>query len=329
MSLLTSCQQRLNKRLWRADVKFARHFFIGTTPTQSWDTPANLRKGMEMITFDELNVPHLPSGRLWSKFAPPSSFGPLGSSTICQSGNVAFGFYDNFHSFHATTAEGPYRILESAGCTVEQIADTATEKGLIQLAIDGNAANDEAVLQWGRGLGAPFILADNDLVFECRLNVSAITAAKWSWAVGLGEVSMGATDGLFVDTTGALADKNFLGFVHLQAEGADVDGAYKADGQTYQDGATKTKLNAIAKTVANTYVKLGFRYRAVPKSVEFYVDGVLAGTSSAPARLTASEIDAATFPDDVFVTPIIGVKDIAGNAALNVKVDWVACAQML
>ena len=281
------------------------------------------------VAFDELNRPHLPSARLWGKIAHPAAFGPLGATTICQSGNPAFGFYDNFHSFHATTGEGPYRILEGTGCTIEQIADTSTEKGLIQLAIDGNAANDEAVLQWGRGLGAPFLLADNDLVFETRLNVSAITAAKWSWAVGLGEVSMGATDGLFVDTTGALADKNFLGFCHLQAECAAVDDSYKADGQTFQDGATKTKLNALATMEANTYVKLGFRYKAVPKTVEFFVNGVLAGTGAVPARLTAAEIDAATFPDDVLLAPIIGIKDIAGNAALNMKVDWIACAQML
>ena len=98
-----------------------------------------------MITYDELNIPYLPSGRLWRGFAPPTSFGPLGNSTISQSGNPSFGFYDNFHSFHATSIEGPYRIVEGTGCTVEQIADTTTEKGLIQLAIDGNAANDEAI----------------------------------------------------------------------------------------------------------------------------------------------------------------------------------------
>lgn len=282
-----------------------------------------------MITFDELNIGYLPSGRLWKGFAPPTSFGPLGTTNISQSGNPSFGFYDNFHSFHATTAEGPYRILESAGCTVEQIADTATEKGLIQLAIDGNAANDEAVLQWGRGLGAPFLLATNDLVFECRLSVSAITAAKWSWAVGLGAVGMGATDGLFVDTTGIVADAAFCGFAHLSAEGAAVDASYKAAGQTFQDGATKTKLNALATMVASTYVKLGFRYRAAPKTVEFFVNGVLAGTGSAPARLTTTEINAATFDKSTLLAPIIGIKDIAGNAALNMKVDWIACAQNL
>ena len=281
------------------------------------------------VTHDNLSQSYLPSGRLWKGFAAPTSFGPQGTTTISQSGNPAFGFFDNFHTFQASTLEGPYLILEGTGCSIEQIADTATEKGIVQLALDGNAENDEAVLQWGRGLGAPFKLADNDMVFEARFSVSQITAAKYSLAVGVGEVGMGAADGLFVDSTQALADKNFLGFVSLNAEGAALDGAYKADGQTYQDGATKTKLDSLATLAASTYVKVGFRYRAHPKKVEFYIDNALPGGNITPARLTSSEIDAATFPDDVFVTPIIGAKDAAGDTALNVKLDWWACAQLL
>lgn len=275
--------------------------------------------------FDEIST-RLFSPRLWRGFGAPTNMTPSGSSYQGPSGNPAFGFFDDFHSFQATTGEGPYKILEGTGCTVEQIADTATEKGLVQLALDGNADNDEAVLQWGRGLGAPFKLADNDLVFECRFSISAITAAKWDIGVGLGEVGMSTTDLFFGDTSG-LADKNFLGFIHLAAEGAAFDGAYKADGQTYQDGATKTKLNALATAVAATQIKLGFRYRAHPKTVEWYVDGVMPGGQIAPAKLTATEIDAATFPDDVFLAPIIGAKDQAGDTALNLKLDWWACAQ--
>ena len=282
-----------------------------------------------MITYDELNIPYLPSGRLWRQFAPPTSFGPLGGSSISQFGNPAFGFYDNFHSFHNTSAEGPYRIVVGAGCTVAQIADTVTDKGLIQLAIDGNLANDEAILQWGRGLGAPFQLANNDLVFETRLRVSAITAARWSWAVGLAAVGAGATDGLFIDTTGLLVDTSFLGFSHLSAEGADVDGAFRNQGQAYQDGATRTKLNALVTLTANTFVKLGFRYRAVPQTVEWFVNGVLAGTVAAPARLTQTEIRSALFPSSALLAPVIAIKDIAGNTALNMQVDWIACAQNL
>lgn len=275
--------------------------------------------------FSELST-RLLSNNIWKDFGMPG-MNPSGSSFQTPSGNAAFGFFDDFLTFNATSLVGPWMNLLTAGCTAALAADTATEKGVLALAVDGNAANDEAVLKWGGLASAPFFLANKDLAFECRLAVSAITAAKWSYGVGLGEASMIVTDGLFVDTTGALADKNFLGFNHLQAEGAAIDAAYKADGQTYQNGATKTKLDSLHTAVASTYVKLGFRYRPNPKMIEFYVNGAIPGGNISPARLTATELDAATFPDDVFLAPIIGIKDIAGDAALTVKIDWIACAQ--
>jgi len=276
-----------------------------------------------LTTWDELDGVHGPSGRLWRKFAPP-----VGRDfSLTASGNPAIGFFDHFLTFQASTLEGPYLILEGSGCSVEQINctgnTTTTALGQVQLALDGSAENDEVSLQWGRGLCAPFKLADKDLCFEARIAVSQITAAKYSAAVGLGEVGMGATDCLFADSTQALADKNFCGFVSLNAEGGAWDGAYKADGQTYQDGATKTKLDSLHTMVAATFVKLGFRYQAYPETLEWYVNGVK------KASLTATELAAATFPDDVFVTPIIGAKDAAGDTALNMMIDWWACAQAL
>lgn len=280
--------------------------------------------------FEDIST-RLFSPRLWKGFGAPNNMNPWGSSYQSPSGNPAFGFFDDFLSFQLSTKEGPYLMLETGGdggITVEQVADTAARKGIVRLTMDAGTNEDEAVLQWGRGLGAPFLLAGNDLAFECCIAISAITASKWSIGVGLGEVGMGATDLLFVDTTGALADKNFLGFAKLYAEAGVVDGAYKADGQTYQDGATKTKLNALTTFSADNtvYKKLGFRYRAHPRTVEWYVDGVMPGGQTAPAKLTSTEIDAATFPDDVFLAPIIGAKGTTA-AALTINMDWWACAQ--
>lgn len=276
--------------------------------------------------FEDIST-RLFSPKLWGDFGAPQNLSPSGSSYQSPSGNAAFGFFDDFLTFNATSLVGPWMNLLTAGCTAALAADTATEKGVLALAVDGNAANDEAIIKWGGLASAPFFLANHDLAFECRLAVSAITAAKWSVGIGLGEASMIVTDGLFVDTTGALADKNFLGFNKLLAEAGVFDGAYKADGQTYQDGATKTKLNALHTAVAATYVKLGFRYRSHPKTIEWFVNGSVPGGNVSPAKVTATEIDAATFPDDVFLAPIIGIKDVAGNAALSVSIDWVACAQ--
>ena len=242
--------------------------------------------------------------------------------------NVGIGFFDDFTEFHASTLEGPYLLLETTGVTIEQINCTGnsatTALGLLKIAHDGSTAEDEGVIQWGRGLCAPFKLVDHDVCFEARIAVSAnaLVTALYSWGIGLGEVGMGATDCLFVDTTQALADKNFCGFVHLQAETTYLDGAFKADGGTYQDGATKTKLNALKTVTALTFFKVGFRYCAVPKSLKWFVDGV----ETSAAVLTATELDAATFPDDVFMAPIFGIKAHATTAA-DAYMDWWACAQ--
>jgi hypothetical protein len=281
------------------------------------------------VSFTELDS-RFPSGRLWRGFAPPASMGPLGSTWETPSGNPAFGFFDNFHSFQASTLEGPYLIVEGSGCTCEQIADTATEKGIVQLALDGTD-NDEVVLQWGRGLGAPFKLTGKDLVFEARFALSAVTASSWDIGFGLGDVGMGVTDKFFVDTASSLAtDADFLGFSHLSGDAttSHLDGSYIVASGTHIDGDVKTKLNALVQPVAATYVKAGFRYRANPATVEWYVDGVMPGGNMTPARLTASEVAASSFPDDTLLAPLFAIKSQSGTA-MNVKLDWWGCAQML
>jgi hypothetical protein len=281
------------------------------------------------VTMDDFDS-RLPSGRLWRGFAPPMSMSPLGSYFTTQSGNPAFGFFDNFHSFQASTLEGPYLILEGSGCTVEQIADTATEKGIVQISMDGTD-NDEGLLQWGRGLGAPFKLSGNDLVFECRFSLSAITASSWDIGFGLGDVGMGATDKFFVDTASSLAtDADFLGFTHLAADATTChfDGSYQVASGTHQDGDTKTKLNALLQPVATTYYRAGFRYRAHPATVEWYVDNVRPGGTIAPARLTATEVGASSFPSGTLLAPIFAVKSQSATAVLA-KLDWWGCAQLM
>ena len=279
------------------------------------------------LTFEDMSL-RLFSPRVWRGFAPPSALSPSGSVYTGGSGNPSFGFFDDFLTFSETTLVGPYANLVTAGGTLAKVADTGAAKGVLSAAIVGDTAEDEIVLKWGSTLSAPFKLAETDLAFECCLSMSAITAAKWNIAVGLGQADMIGTDLVFTDGD-ILADKNFVGFVKLAGEAGVFDGAYKADGQTYQDGATKTKLNALATFTADVtvYKKLGLRYRAHPRTLEWYVDGVMPGGVTAPAKLTSSEVDAVTFPYDVFLAPIIGIKDSAGNAALNVQVDWWACAQ--
>jgi len=275
-------------------------------------------------TWDELDGYGL-SGRLWRKFDRDGIL-------VAKDPTLGVGIYDDFVQFGATSLHAGHIILASGtGTTVAQIDSEAYAKGIVRLLLDGDAANDETVLQLGAGLDdGPFMFANHDLCFEARVRVDAITASKWSWFVGLatgGAAGAAITDKMFADTTGALyATNSFVGFQKLYAEGAAVDGMYQKSGQTKVDGAVNTDLDTLATMVAATGVaaewrKLGIRYFSHPKKLAWYVDGVEV------ASILASALDAAAFPDDVYLTPTIGAKDVAGDAELHLDIDWWACAQ--
>jgi hypothetical protein len=285
------------------------------------------------MELSQINLPDFsvygPSETLWGTM-------PLDHIFSWNGRNYGLGFYDDFLKVGNTSLYDGYIRLASSGCGVAQIASTGnsatTGHGLMRLSIDGNAANDEAVLQLGSGLDVgPFSLINNkDFGFECRLAVSAITVSKWSWFVGMasgGSAGAAITDLMFADTTPTLyATNSFLGFQHLYGESSAVDGMYKLSGGTKQDGATKTKLDTLHTLVATYFVKLGFRYFARDNTLHWYVNGV----EDKDAMLTSTETDAAAFPDDTFLTPTIGVKDASGSSsALNADLDWWMAAQVL
>lgn len=262
------------------------------------------------------------SSDLWKNFPYREIFaGDLG---------VGVGKCDDFVQFGATSLHDGHIILATGtGTTVAQIASEDDARGIVRLLLDGDAANDEAVLQLGSGLDVgPFKLTGNDACYEARIRVDAITAAKWSWFHGFasgGSAGAAITDKMFVDTTGALyATNSFVGFQHLVAEAGPVDGMFQLSGQTKQDGATKTKLDTLHTMVADTWVKMGFRYKAATNTLHWFVNGV----EKEAAKLTSAELAAATFPDAVFLTPTIGGKDIAGDAELKLDIDWWAYAQL-
>ncbi len=278
--------------------------------------------------FEEIST-RLFSPLLWRGFGAPTNLNPTGSSFQTPSGNPAFGFFDDFLTFQPTTLQGPYALLATTTAWT-LIADTAASKGIASAVMNSNAG-DENILKWGGTSTAPFQLGTKDLVFECRVAVTDITASKWSLFAGLAAPASIVTDQLLVDTTGIPYAANHVGFLKTYADAGLVDGAYKAGASAQQSGATKTKLDSLHTFAASgtTYVKLGFRYRAHPRSVEWYVNGVMPGGVMAPAKLTSSEVAASTFPgaDADFMAPFIGIKDIAGDQACTLNIDWWACAQ--
>lgn len=277
---------------------------------------------MTQIGFDETDGYGL-SNKLWKGMTPPNSPG----LTASLGGNPVIGFSDHFLSFGTTSLYAGDLILVDATCTVAQITSEANHPGIIRAAIVGDTSEDEAVYQKGAALDVgPFMFASKRLCFEASVRVSAITAAKAEWFVGMatgGAAGAGITDKLFAANGAVYATNSFVGFQHLFAEAAPLDGMYQLSGQTKVDGAVNTDLDTIHTLEVDTWVKLGVQYEPMPKKLTWFVDG------EAVASIGATALDAAAFPDAVYMQPTIGAKDEAGDLALNLDCDWWACAQEL
>lgn len=242
---------------------------------------------------------------------------------------AGIGFFDDFLFGTATSLYSGYIKLLGSGCTATVITSEANHFGIMRLLIDGNAADDEAVIQAGLGIDVgPYKFAATPLVFEAYIRPSAVTAAKWSWFCGLatgGAAGAAITDLMFADASSSAnalyATNSFVGFLHLTAASTDVDGMYQVSGTAEVTGVEDTDLDAIATIAANTWIKLGIRYDPHPQRVGWWVDG------TEVAHIDDAAIEAANFPDAVFLQPTFGAKDSVGTA-LNLDLDWWACAQL-
>jgi hypothetical protein len=78
-----------------------------------------------------------------------------------------------------------------------------------------------------------------------------------------------------------------------------------------------------AVNVADTYMKVGFRYHSLDKTVSVYVDGV-----EIPAAALSKTVTGATpWPND-YMAPVICTMQTDGTTAMNLTVDWIAVAQL-
>lgn len=274
------------------------------------------------LTFTELDARGL-SPKLWSKFAPPIG----GGFERTASGNPAIGFFDDF-LWKASTSlyDGYFILLTGTGTTTriatdwDPAAPTTTGIGLFQLF--NTADNDEAIIAFGNAIDAPFKLNNADLCFECRLNCATIAVNQYGLFVGLAEIGSEATTEVIHSDNAIDNTYDLCGFQHLEAETTALDGMYQVGGVTKVDGAVTTKLDTIGTLAASVYIKLGMRYTHHPRKLEWFVDG------EPEASLTKTEIEAANFPEDNFLTPTI-VLASGGTDDYTTVIDWWACAQMV
>jgi len=245
-------------------------------------------------------------------------------SILMGNARVGYGLSDDFvlaptsATAPSSVAFGNYVAYGDAGTTIGPY--TGGVGGALLLTHDGND-NDEISVQVN---GAPFLISDTSgsdrkLVFEARVQKSSVTNDVMAMFLGLGEEGLAAANTL-VDTTGALASKDFIGFHVDQADGDSIDFVYRKAGQDAQ-----VLISGVSAMVADTAINLGFVYdpeAAADKRIKVFVNGVEQGT-----YVTATQIAAATFPDGEELAPLFATK-LGSDTACTALLEYWACAQL-
>jgi hypothetical protein len=169
------------------------------------------------------------------------------------------------------------------------------------------------------------------LWFEMRVkkeDVTDDTAAFYGLAWNNASGSEAPVDGtLLADTSGALltgtSGQSIIGFHVDIAAASTVDFVHGAEGQT-----PIVAEAGIATLVADTYMKLGFKYDPGKNESSGLIEIWIDGTAIATKEVTSAIIAGATFPTDEVMTPA-WVQKIVGTANTGGAIDWWAVCQEL
>lgn len=235
-------------------------------------------------------------------------------------------FFDDFAQLGvmaSATSQGGYITYQDAGVTIQPAAacdNSEGEFGLLEVA-GNDADNDEGSIELGAGTSG-LVRIDATvgeravIAAECRIKKVSVADNAVAIAFGLGEPGFAAADAL-VDDTGALADKDFVGFQTLHASGEEIDTIYRISGGS----VVQVKDNA-GTMVADTWIKLGLVYdpnAESNKKMKFFIDGVEQGDSVTDAIISAGT----AFPTDEELTLVLLTK-VGAAAESKVYVDWIA-----
>lgn len=231
-----------------------------------------------------------------------------------------FEFFDDFVNHGAIAAaandvSGGYAAYIDTSNTINALA---TEPGgVVQFSTDATD-NDECWLTTGGNTGVLGKISDTSgdeklTLFECRFRVDQVADNEGAIFIGLAEEGLAAAD-TKVDNTGVMADKDFIGFNTVHADGDALRIDYKKEGETQQN----VQSSVLA---ADTWYKVGMVYNPradSSKRISFFIDNV-----EQSSYVTATNIAASTFPDAEELAILIGMKNGAATAC-ELDIDWVA-----
>lgn len=211
--------------------------------------------------------------------------------------------------------EKGYKAFGSAGGTILP-AGIEGGSGLIFTETD-----DDQGLSLAQ-IALPFQISrdDGDFWWEICLKTNEVANTKHGFFAGLMDaVTLTAIDP--ITAAGALADHNFVGFHRLEADGDQIDTVYKANGVTQ----VTLQADAIPTGVtfaADTFIKLGMRWRRLQKRLEFYMNNLRCATTYTMAAAAGTD-----FPNDVEMGFIFAMLAASNDDAI-VTIDWWRGAQL-
>lgn len=155
-----------------------------------------------------------------------------------------------------------------------------------------------------------------DLWAEWRIKTSTITTAQQGWVVGLMDTTI-LSAAVPVTAGGAIADVNFVGFHHPEANTTAFDASYKAN------GVTAVEVNSdIGTLAAATYVKLGMTYKRKDNILRFFVDNEVQASTKTLGAAAGTD-----FPDDIGLAYVIG-QTLATSSSITLTEDWHRIVQL-
>lgn len=175
----------------------------------------------------------------------------------------------------------------------------------------GTTQNEEGSIAWDSADGTEYqgVYFDSgrgSWAFEVGIRLSSIDDA--SVLIAMAEEGLSAANTL-TDTTGAPADKDYIGF---RVKADDVDGL-DAVYNTASGGGESVHANPAINLVADTWYQLGVSYNDLTKKLLWFVDGAVVN----PTGVLES---AANVPDGNELYPLIAAKLAAGTTTCLVDI---------
>lgn len=214
-----------------------------------------------------------------------------------------------FPTFASATAQMGWISYQDTGGVIAPLA-AATQPPVLRFTTDGTD-EDEVWLQLGDGTngGLVYLSATENLNFdtwvEYVFKADRITTSAVAYYLGLAAQG-GAAANFVADSTGVIQTTlGHIGFSSVAAAPSVIRGVYVTG-----SGSLGTPVATAHTLVADTWTRLGLRYRRATGKLEYW-----AGSGTTPATLAGSvAISTSGFPDAVNMTPIVGFKSTTATA---------------